>query len=115
MLAGRSPAPVLGGGQLGVRRKELVSAAVASSVAGRGVLVDDGAAAAEGQLPRLVFFAHLEVRLRAAAAAELGSGFAVARCPYLARYLALYRARPVQDTEAFIRRYTARRRPPPIS
>lgn len=106
VVAGRSPAPILGGGELGVRRKELVSAAVATSVAGHSVLVDDSATAAPGQLPRLVFFARLEPQLRAAAARELGSGFAVARCPYITRYLALYRARPVKDTEAFIRRYT---------
>ncbi|HEX8115344.1 MAG TPA: hypothetical protein VF516_46780, partial [Kofleriaceae bacterium] len=106
VVAGRSLAPVLGGAQPGVRRKELVSAAVATAVAGQRVLVDDGATAGPGQLPGLVFFAHMEVALRAAAARELGSGFAVARCPYITRYLAMYRARPVQDTEAFIRRYT---------
>src|SRR5882672_8691071 len=43
VVAGRSLAPILGGAQPGVRRKELVSAAVATSVASQRVLVDDGA------------------------------------------------------------------------
>ena len=86
----------------------LVTAAVGTSIAaGPLVLVDDGAVqVALGQLRKRDFLAKVEPALKAAASEELGILWSVAACPYIQHYLTVYGARPAQDLERFVRRYT---------
>jgi hypothetical protein len=101
-----------------IQRKEDPAAATASAsntaaedsaAAGppaTGVLVNDHVAAGPQQMRRADFLAKAEPAIKAAVSAELGPAWNVADCPYIERYLAIYRERPATDVEQFVRRYT---------
>ncbi|HWU91140.1 MAG TPA: DUF4157 domain-containing protein [Kofleriaceae bacterium] len=74
------------------------------------VLVEDEIlSVVPGQVTKRDFIAQLKPLLEAAAAEELGSLYATAGCPYIARYLALYTNRSAKEGEAFVRRFTGSR------
>lgn len=93
---------------LQVQRQAVVTAGVAGGVAIPPTVIveDQGAQVASGQLRKTDFLLKVEPLLREAAKAILGPAADVAGCPYIAKYLALFRDKPAADVEKFVRRYT---------
>jgi hypothetical protein len=112
VASGRSARPLLAnGGTAGAkvqRKAEVVTAAVAGAVAlPQPVLIDDEVdAVPAGAMKKRDFLTKLEPALKAEARAELGFMWSVAACPYIARYIKIYSARPAANVEQFVRRYT---------
>lgn len=89
---------------VGVSRKGVVTAAVATAAASTPtVIVDDSVPPKDGQLAKGALLAKLEPQLRAVAERELG--LLGKDCPYITRYLAIYRGKPAREVESFVRRY----------
>jgi hypothetical protein len=64
---------------------------------------------------RADFMAKVEPAIKSAVSAELGPPWNVADCPYIEKYLAIYRERPAAVVEQFVRRYTGSMAPEPLA